>query len=170
MSKGLTFLELLIVLSLLLILQAILSPSLHRLLVQNRIQLMMSQIKHEIYEARMQALHRQQTVRLCGSAHQRYCDGKWDQGQLILANSSGAVLRQYPAMKGECRLVWRSSFGRNQFLDFTAEGFTLGQQGTFYCCANKESIQYSQALVLTRSGRIRNFQDLKKLEAFCSDF
>lgn len=170
MVKGLTFLEILVVLLFLLIIQFFVIPTMHHLLMINRVNAVINQLRQAIRVARNIAIQRQRVTQLCGSSDQNTCDGHWENGQIIVLPASGKVLEHYQGLQNGCHLYWRSSFRRNHFLNFTARGFTQGQQGTFYCCPNKNSAKYGKGIVVSHSGRTRNLQDLKKLRTFCFNF
>lgn len=157
-SAGLTLLELLIALSVLLILQCIAVPAWRHLIMTNRTQAIIDRIKMAINITRIEAVLQHHVMRLCASADHKTCRGNWRDGQLIQNPATGEVLRSYPRLPTGYRLMWRSAFQRNHYLDFNAQGFTQGQQGTFYCCIDRDP-QYSRGLVVSQSGRVRELQE-----------
>ena len=67
--------------------------------------------------------------------------------------ATATIIRQYSLVSLDVRLIWRSSLSYNTALNFTAEGFTQGQQGTFYLCSVTGST--ARRLIVNRSGRLR---------------
>lgn len=163
---GFTLLELLITLSILMTLQFWALPSLNHLLINNRTAVIINRIKTSIRVARIEAVERQSTVRFCASRKNNACTGDWQQGQIIQDLETGEVLRTYSALPKGYRLIWKSAFERDHYLDFNSEGFTRGQQGSFYCCIDHKP-QYSRGLVVSRSGRVRELSDISKLRTTC---
>ena len=168
-SPGFTLLELLLVLSVLLVLQCVAIPSFQHLLVENRIHLMISRVKTAVSLARTYAIQQQRIIRFCGSADQKRCDGRWARGQVITVAATGRVLQTYPRVLPGYRLIWRANFGRNGSLNFTPEGFTQGQQGTFYCCPSPHLLRYARGLVMLRSGRLRTLENSESLRTVCGN-
>lgn len=166
-NVGLTLLELLITLSVLLILQCVAMPPLHHLLMMNRSAVIIDRIKVAINIARIEAVERHSLVRFCASVDHVTCSGEWQDGQLIQNATTGRVLRDYPRLPKGYRLIWKSAFRRDHYLDFNSQGFTQGQQGTFYCCVDRYP-QYSQGLVISQSGRVRALDDVDRLREGCN--
>src|SRR3990167_4113094 len=103
-NNGLTLLELLIVLALLLILQYLIFPSLHYWFAMNRMTVVMNRLKHEIDTARNDAMQRQHIVQLCGSANQKTCDGQWHSGQMIVDSINGEIIQKYQSFPKQYKL------------------------------------------------------------------
>ena len=154
-AAGLTLLELLIALSVLLMLQCIAVPAWHHLMVTNRMQAVIERIKMAINVTRIDAVLQHRIIRLCASADHKTCGGHWRDGQLVQNPTTGEILRSYPKLPKGYQLIWRSAFQRNRYLDFNAHGFTQGQQGTFYCCVDDGDSRYTWELVVSQSGRVR---------------
>lgn len=160
-----TLLELLVALSLLLIFISMAVPVWHSFLVRGRVTALANRLVAAIHFARNEAIERNQTVTLCGSRDGLHCDGPWSQGQIIQLAATKHLLRYYKKYPSDYHLLWRSSLKKNNALNFTAEGFTQGQQGTFYLCPPSDEKQAAVALVVTRSGRLR--RDRAKVYASC---
>ncbi len=163
---GLTLLELLVTLSILLILQCVAMPSLHHFLMRNRTTVIIDRLKTAIEMARIEAVEQHHLIRFCASDDRKTCGGAWQQGQIIQNLDTNEILKVYPGLPKGYQLIWKSAFQRNRYLDFNTEGFTQGQQGTFYCCVD-HNLQYSRGLVVSQSGRVRELDDAEKLGIVC---
>lgn len=152
---GFTLLEMLLVLAILSAVSWAVIPFLNDQLRENRAELFLRRLTMAIFMTRSEAMQRGTPLQFCGSSDQKTCDGRWQDGQIIAVRSSGQVVQYYQALPTGYRLIWRSSFGRNEGLIFTAEGFTHGQQGTFYYCPPRRYEQHARGLVVLRSGRVR---------------
>lgn len=115
--------------------------------------------------AQISAMRRGEVVTLCGSDDGKHCDGVWAHGVRVQTDNS-QLLRYWRIVNGSVRLSWRGSFGRNHHLKFAPSGFTLGQLGRFYLCANKTELQDSRAIVISASGRQR-IETSRRVEQYC---
>ena len=163
---GLTLLEFLVALSLFIILASMAFPFWHDFIVENRLTVLVDRVSMAIHFARSTAITRGQVVTFCGSADGQHCDGQWSRGQMVRVLGANTPLRHYSRLPSNYRLLWRSSLKQNDYLNFTAQGFTEGQQGTFYFCPTGLDWQSSVRLVITRSGRLR--LNHAKVYASCS--
>ena len=110
-------------------------------------------------------MRRGEVVDVCGSADGVVCDGGWSQG-IRLQTAGSQLIRYWPIGHNSVRLSWRGSFGRNHHLKFAPSGFTLGQLGRFYLCANSAELHRSQAVVISASGRQR-IEASQRVEQYC---
>ncbi|EDR34944.1 putative fimT protein [Coxiella burnetii Q321] len=165
MDRGMTFLELLIALSLLLIFISLAVPAWQTFLAQERLAALINRLAAAIHFARSEAIKRHSVVTLCGSSDGQRCDGQWSKGQIVLASRAKAPLRYYGKYPRDYHLIWRSSLKKNTYLNFTGDGFTEGQQGTFYLCPPHNRKPMTWSLVVTRSGRLR--VERAKVYSFC---
>lgn len=152
---GITLLSMLITVSLFMLMSQLAISYWKHFIVSHQLHALIYRMIGAIELARHEAMHRALSVRLCGSADQKQCDGQWTQGVKISLKSREKFIRYYPALPLGYRLIWRSNFGRNLALDFTPEGFTDGQQGAFYLCPPRKSLSYAWRLVINESGRLR---------------
>ncbi len=152
-SRGLSLVELLLVLALVAIAASVVLPSWHDWVLRVRIKAAVNRLIAVINFTRSEAINRQRTVRLCGSGNQSSCDGHWSQGQLVLVGDK--IIRHVSPLALGYRLIWRSSLRHNQALSFGASGFTRGQQGSFYFCPKAALQRLARRLIITRSGRWR---------------
>lgn len=148
---GFSFIELLIVISLLgfLILGSV--SWWGNLITQNRSTTYVQQILTALQFARSVAIKQNEKVIFCPSQDHRTCGGEWRVGQIILVKNK--VLKIYPALSNSDRLLWKSAFGKNQILEFLPTGFTNGQNGSFWYCP--KNLSAAKRITLQQSGKAR---------------
>lgn len=133
-------------------------PVFRLLLDKSHLKLAVSSIINGIEFTQMAAMVYRKPVIFCASQNHLSCDNNsWDDGQLtILLNHQ--VLRRYPALPAGYHLSWKSSLNKNSAIQFTQEGETAGQQGSFYLCKHKDEKQLNNCdvrIILLKTGRIR---------------
>ena len=153
-SSAFSLFELFATLAMALILFYLAAPSFSHLLKRSQLVSITNHIVHAIRYARTAAIQQQSVITFCGSSTDKKCDGRWQAGQIILNNKSGKVLRKFGSIPQRYQLIWRSSFGRNDYLQLTPDGFTNGQQGRFILKNKQDNSVVAQVVVL-RSGRVR---------------
>ncbi len=166
--QGITLVELMIALFIAALLSTMAIPSLRYFLNNNQLIAISNRVLAGIQFARSIATQRSKIVVYCGSSNHKSCDGRWNKGQIVQVINSGEVLMSYGKLPRGYRLLWRSSFGRNHAVEFNADGFTRGQQGSFYICSNAHT-DFSRGIVLSiaLSGRVRRRTDLQRLKRYC---
>jgi len=150
LPNAFTLIECLIVILLASILLFCAIPSFEHLLERYQLSAYVNRVISSIQFARLSAMSRQMKTQYCGSNDLKKCTGSWTQGQLIESNHY--ILRSYPAWKKGYELVWKGSFGRNDALTFEPNGFTNGQQGSFYFYHHQLCLK---KIIVSLTGRIR---------------
>ena len=81
-------------------------------------------------------------------------NANWQRGQVIFEKHTSRLLLALPPIPTEYRLIWASTLGESQSLQFRSNGFTRGQQGSFFIrlVAHKH---ISARLIILRTGRVR---------------
>jgi len=105
----------------------------------------------------MAAMIYQQPAIFCGSQNHLTCDSHWNDGQITIL-SNHQILRYYPALPLSYQLSWKSNLKKNEGVQFTQEGETAGQQGSFYLCkrnTDKQLKHCTARIILLKTGRIR---------------
>ncbi len=151
---GHSLFELLLALLLLSILLTLTLVAWHPFVASNQLRVLTQRVVQAIYYARHYGISHQQNVRLCGSGDGKQCDGNWN-AALLVVDKNADILQHFPAMPAGYRLLWRGNFAWNEAVTFTPEGFTQGQQGSFYFCPPVINQRYARALVLSFTGRVR---------------
>ncbi len=153
-QRGLTLLELLISIIILVIMLAIVTPPLTELLHKQRASSYMQQFSRHLHYARIQASSSQLPVRVCPVTGNE-CQGSWQQDpvHLVLLNpltTEILLLREIPQVPAKHRL----SYNRQQ-LQFRRDGsLDALENGTFYYCP-PAPYQWHYRLVLNQAGRNR---------------
>lgn len=151
---GSTLLEILVVVALFGIILLFTVPPSRQLFEEGRTIAEVNQLVGGLYYARSSAVEQNATVVFCKSTTHRTCGGNWHDGQIVLQASQGRVLRVLPALSTENQLIWNSSGGQDDRVEWLPTGYTNGQRGTFYFCATKAPVQFSRKIVLLNTGRI----------------
>jgi type IV fimbrial biogenesis protein FimT len=151
--KAFTLIEVMVILAILTFLLFFIVPAGREFLVEHRTITGANRIVGGLYLARIEAVQRNEKIIFCQSTDGNSCGGKWNDGQIII-DSKGKLLRKIMGLPKGDTLIWNSSGGRDDRVEWLPSGFTNGQRGTFYYCAGSFSAVYSQAIVLLNTGRI----------------
>ena len=103
------------------------------------------------------AIASNEKIRLCPLGADRVsCGSDWGRGQLLLRESDHQVLRMLPAIPANYNFIWRSRLGLNQSILWRGNGFTDGEQGSFWLCRNAGRYQsHGRQIVLLATGSVR---------------
>lgn len=133
------------------------SVSAYRLFItKNQLTNIVNNFVSALQFARLSAMTSQRTITVCARGVANQCGSNWSQGQLIIDENKQTILRYLSALPDEYQLIWRSTLGKRDALQFRANGFTHGQQGSFLICNRTKSHQSSARIVILRTGRIRS--------------
>lgn len=82
------------------------------------------------------------------------CGSDWQQGQQVIVHKTHQLLRELSSIPSSYSIIWRGTLGENQMIQWEPNGFTYGQQGSFWI-----SDRYARAsqieIILLRTGRVR---------------
>lgn len=166
-TRGLTLIELLTCLALLALLASLSAPALREGLRGQESETATLALLRALNLARAGAVTGGATVTLCRSRDGMGCGGRWEEGWIVFSDrngdrspegADGLLLRQeapHPGLSIRFR-----SFGNRQYLQFTPEGFTRGQNGNFTICAAGLDPRHARQIIISRSGRARLAADL----------
>lgn len=167
-TKGLTLIELMIVLAIAAILATIGVPAFAGLLAESRITAKSNVLMTHIQYARHSAVHLRTNVVACPSLDQFHCSGnRWDRGWIIFVDRNNNrhqperpedVLRVVPP---ESRLLLHSA-GRNR-VRFQPMGGAFGTNLTIRVCDARGQAQ-ARAIVVSNPGRVRVRRDVGQAE------
>ncbi len=165
-NAGMTLLELLLALALLLTIVAATAPSLGGIIDQRRGDQAIGVLRDAIEFARASAIGSGGIATLCRSLDGETCGGRWQDGMIVFADADGdrvpdtadALVRifRFPPATGSVR--WRS-FGNRPFLQMTAMGFTRNQNGNFTWCPANGDARQARQLIVNAAGRAREATD-----------
>lgn len=147
--RAFTLLELLVTLFILGILITAAVPASQHFLEKNNSNAEVNALIQGLAYARNEAIILSEKVIFCSSSNGQSCGGSWQDGQLAI-KADGEVLRVFPALT-KANLVWNSSAGKDDRLEWMPTGYTNGQRGTFYYCAS--DVDASQSIVIINTGR-----------------
>jgi type IV fimbrial biogenesis protein FimT len=151
-TAAFSLIELLVTLAIVGIFLLLAISGFHTFVIKTRVTSQVNQFMSAIAYARSEAIMRGEVITLCKSVDHKTCGGQWRDGQIII-NAKQQVLRVYQALPVGDQLLWFSNFKQNNFLQFSAAGFTNGQQGSFYYCPADK--RYAKRIVVEQSGRVR---------------
>jgi type IV fimbrial biogenesis protein FimT len=151
-KQGLTLLECMVVIAILLILLFSASMSYRDFIHRHQLSTLVNNLIDNLEYARDEAITLDATITLCPKNAGGRCGLHWQKGQLMLNKSNNHILRVLPKMPQSYRLFWRSTLGDSTTLQWQSNGFTRGQQGSFFICARHAP---SAQIVILRTGRLR---------------
>ena len=161
-DRGISLLELLIVLFILSILFGISLPGYQNVVENRRGDAVLKKLASAIQLARSSAISTGSLATLCRSADGAECGGRWQDGIIVFSDHNGdrkinqedKLLRYISFDDGSGSIRWRA-FQNRQYLQITSQGFTRYQNGNFtYCPRNKEA-EYARQLIINRTARMR---------------
>ena len=136
-EKGLTAIELLVVLAVIAILAAVAIPSFVDLTQRNRVSGEVNGFVGDLQFARSEAIKEGQTVTICASANGSTCasGGNWRTGWLVFADtnsnqvrdSTETVLRKQPAWAGTDTFT---ASNNTSAISYSRDGFAMSSTGT----------------------------------------
>ncbi|MDX1573001.1 MAG: GspH/FimT family pseudopilin [Methylophaga sp.] len=159
--KGLTLIELLIVIAIVSILAAIAMPSFNDLLRRQAINGQANALFSMLYLARSEAIKRSSVVTICKSSDGQNCGGNWSDGWMMFAdqNKDGAMdagdtMITQGRISEKIAVGW-VAFGSNNYIRFTPRGMTLAQNGTFTVCPENTDEKLARSVVVSKTARVR---------------
>lgn len=155
--KGMTLTEIIITLSIMLILITIAVPPISASYQYYRADKAIRQIQQGLLLARNYAVSYQIPVTVCPSIHSQ-CSNNWQNSIIIFTDinktnkvdNNEKVIQKIDHTFSEDTI----SFNRN-YVRFQADGSAAGSNGTLIYCPSTKDSDYSKALIINRSGRVR---------------
>ncbi|MFT5452845.1 MAG: type IV fimbrial biogenesis protein FimT [Enterobacterales bacterium] len=163
--RGVTLIELLIVVALFSITMMIAAPSFTRFTSKSRITTNLNTLARAISIARESAVTMNAVITLCRSDNQNLCRGSWHDGMILfvdynkdhIVNGKDYFIAKFDKFPKDDIIFWRA-FQNRQYLQMSPQGFTRFQNGTFTYCP-KEGLEYSRGIILNAQGRVRFTKD-----------
>lgn len=164
--RGTSLLELLLVLGVIAIVQALVLPDLKQLRIERQGILTLRKLANSIYLARSAAAESGMIAVVCPSPDGLTCGGEWHQGVLVFLDRDD---NQWPDRDDELvdhlqyenlpgTLKWRA-FRSKPYLQITPLGYTRYQNGNFTWCDLDRNPHSANQLILNRTGRVRFAKD-----------
>jgi type IV fimbrial biogenesis protein FimT len=151
--RGFTFLELMLVISVMAVGLLLIAPAFEQLRLENRAAQKVNELVNALQYARNQAVLYNQEVKFCPTDNQHTCSGTWADGQIIM-HEQDVVLRYLPPLDTGENLHWHGGFGRGAAVIFSAFGALTSGAGQFeYYFSKKNTPRY--AIIINDMGRVR---------------
>lgn len=122
---------------------------------KNQLSILVNDLTNTLEYARNSAITLHTNIIFCANNGEGACGSNWQNGQLILNENDQKVLRELPLMPSGYHLFWRSTLGDSVALRWRSDGFTRGQQGSFFICGRKDHFASSAQIIILRTGRLR---------------
>lgn len=156
---GFTLIELLVTLSVASILLSVAVPS-YRTFVQDSLLITQSNsFASTIALAKSEAIKRSSRVTICPSTNGTSCivNTVWSNGWLVFAdpNNPGVVDADEQIIQVNMALSGGNTLTVRNRITFTADGFSMGSNGTFSLCDSRGAA-YAKVLVLNNQGRLHS--------------
>ena len=152
--RAFTLIELLIAISIMSILLLISVSSVHYLVMSNRATAEINNVVSALQFARSEAIKNGVAVKFCKSVNHKTCGGNWRDGQIVIDERNNRIFRVFSALPKGDNLIWKSSLGKEDYVEFAAIGSTNGQHGTFSYCPYGGK-KYARAIIISQASRIR---------------
>lgn len=154
---GFSLLSLLVAISIAAILAASVAASYQSFIHRHRMTAIANTIVDALQFARSEAMFEGGGIRFCPLGFdQQQCGTDWGRGQLLIRDRDHRVLRVYSALPTPYVLHWRSRLGMNDAIAWDANGFTQGQQGSFWVCFfQKGQLVLAHQIILLQTGQVR---------------
>jgi len=160
-NKGLTLIEVMIVITFITILASLAAPSFSNILRRQQVRGEADILFSLVYLARSEAIKRNKVVTICKSDDGMVCGGSWSDGWIVFADSdkdgsrdNEEILILSGSVGGGYRLEW-TAFGSNNYIRFTQNGLTLSQNGSFKLCPSDNDVRFARTVVISKTARVR---------------
>lgn len=165
-SSAYTLVELLLVLAVLAMLAGLALPGLRQDLRDQVAATTLQELARSMALARSAAVTHGRMATLCGSSDGNSCGGDWNSGHLVFLDADGngrrdaadELLLVRTTLPGHGSLLLRS-FPNRQYVQYTAEGFSNRQNGSFTWCPLEQDARAARQLIFSQSGRVRFARD-----------
>lgn len=164
--RGVTLVEALASLVILVIVFGLVTPAMTRILERNHATVTVNWLLSAIHYARYAAVVNRVTVTICPTVRGELCSGHWHDGIVVFtdlnrdARLDGAdrILQVFTSPADGSTIRWRS-FRNRQYLQMTKDGITNYQNGSFVYCARDRDPHYTRQVVINFAGRPRLSRD-----------
>jgi type IV fimbrial biogenesis protein FimT len=164
--RGFSLISALIAIAVLAIVLAIGTPSLMATVKTNKVVAQYNQLLSLLNMARQHALTFRSFVIVCPSEDGKVCNKQWTDGIMVfvdrdknqLLDNTDVFVKYIHHRYPDVMLTWRG-FGVSSYLYFAPTGFTDNKNGTFRFCIDGNDLSFNRALIVSKSGRIRQSRD-----------
>lgn len=161
-ENGLTLMELLITLSILLLLLGISLPDFRELAQSVSGDVTLRRLANAVQLGKASAITNNATVTVCRSEDGFACGGSWHDGVMLFTDNNrnrkidgdDMLLRHiiFPNSNGSIRF---RAFQNKQYLQLTSLGTTHNQNGNFTYCPYAGDSRFARQLIMNRTARLR---------------
>ncbi len=164
---GFTLIEALITLSIIGILLSFSLPSFQKSIDRYQATAFANRLAGLINTGRQFSIYQNTITTICPSTDLINCNTDWQKGFMLFADKNGNAIREpdeslvstIPTLEAPKRLFWRA-FQNKQLIQFSPEGYTRSQNGTFTYCQNPADLTTARLLILNKAGRLRQGTDV----------
>lgn len=159
--RGITLIDLMIAISLLMLIMSIGIPAFTHMLNINQQRTSTYALVRTLNYARQTSIDKLQSIVVCPTINHASCDEDWTQELMVFVDkdnnkereSSEELLKLTKVTAENQSLNWKSL--RKNYIQYTATGGTNSQNGRFYFCNKTQQDEYRAQLIVYRTGRIR---------------
>lgn len=163
-AKGFTLIEVLIVITIVSILVAIVTPDFYAQSAHNSAKQTIHKISGLIRLARNHAVNHQVSTVLCPSSSGKMCEQNWSEGGMIFEdknldkkfNGNDSLIAFDTTTVSAGSIQWTAL--RN-FLAFSGKGISGNSAGSFIYCPENKDARFAHALIVSFSGKMRYAKD-----------
>jgi type IV fimbrial biogenesis protein FimT len=160
--RGVTLIELVVVLAVVSVLFGSMAPSFSKLLARNRATTSINWIITAVNFTRHAAVINRNTMTLCAPKTETKCGGKWHEGLIVFSDRNknaridgkDEIIAHIPAQNKYGTIKWRA-FRNRQYLQMTQMGYTNFQNENFVYCPRDQNRKFARQLVINVQGRAR---------------
>lgn len=162
--SGFTLIELIVTLSIIVIVMQYGVHNMKDFVLRNTMTNYVNNFVTMQHLARQTAIFKQSLVTLCASKDGENCLTKkyWHEGMLVFIDHNGnikldgedVIVKFHKSEVSTITMSWRA-FQNKSYLQFSSNGWTNSQNGTFRFCFVNGDTKYNRALIVNRSGRLR---------------
>lgn len=174
--KGLTLVELLVVLSMMVIVLISASAHLTRFLSEQKVHAELIELQSTIRMAKSKAMANVAPVVLCPSKSQDQCDtDNWNHTMILFFDDNDDEKIQNHSdliatieLSSQIDLVW-SGFPPTDYIRFKPDGHITSYNGTFVACQEHGKNRTAQGLIVSRNARTRLTEGQKPVHSGADD-
>lgn len=160
-SKGLTLIEMMIAVTLVLVIAGLIIPSGRHFLIQHRIIAQLNTMSGLLYLARHQAIYQRTTTVVCPTRDYSTCEGDWQLPRMVFTddNFDGERNPEEPLLQATSATPSQYVLqGPRRRISFHATGVTASP-ATLRFCHQEFVSRYARSLTLSLQGRLRASRD-----------
>jgi len=164
-QNGITLIELILALAIVLILIGTGIPTLNEQVEKNRIISEVNKLYSTLQYGRISAIETQEKVTICPTNDGKECSKDWSAGYIVFVdknndrniNGDESLLKHY-SIENELITLRLAAFGIRSSMQWLETGITNHQNGYFEFCY-RERPKLARALIISKAGRIRHSKD-----------